>query len=92
MKCVICGMEVESIEDAIDQGWVPYFFDDQIESGPACSECSEALLKIDGDGEMELKEQYQGKISYKENFFHEASEKRILIGISIENTMQSILN
>ena len=27
MKCVICGMEVESIEDAIDQGWVPYFYD-----------------------------------------------------------------
>jgi hypothetical protein len=48
MKCVICGIEVESIEDAIDQGWVPYFYDGQIESGPACSECSEALLKIDG--------------------------------------------
>ena len=28
----------------------------QIEFGPACSECSEALLKIDEDGEMELKE------------------------------------
>jgi hypothetical protein len=92
MKCVICGMEVESIEDAIDQGWVPYFSDGQIESGPACSECSEALLKIDGDGEMELKEQYQGKINYKENFSHEASEERIVIGIAIENTMQSILN
>jgi hypothetical protein len=92
MECVICGMEVESIEDAIDQGWVPYFFDGQIESGPACSGCSEALLKIDGDGEMELKEQYQGKINYKENFSHNASEKRIMIGISIENTMQRILN
>ena len=92
MKCVICGIEVKSIQDAIDQGWVPYFYDGQIEYGPACSECSEALLKIDEDGEMELKEQYQGKISYKENFFHEASEERIVIGIAIENTIQSILN
>jgi hypothetical protein len=92
MKCVICGIEVKSIQDAIDQGWVPYFYDGQIEYGPACSECSEALLKIDEDGEMELKEQYQGKISYKENFFHDASEERILIGIAIENTVQSILN
>ena len=92
MKCVICGIEVESIEDAIDQGWVPYFYDGQIEYGPACSECSDALLKIDEDGEMELKEQYRGKISYKENFFHDASEERILIGIAIENTVQSILN
>ena len=92
MKCVICGIEVKSIEDAISQEWVPYFYDGQIESGPACSECSDALLKIDEDGEMELKEQYQGKISYKENFFHDASEERILIGIAIENTLQSILN
>ena len=85
-------MEVESIEDAIDQGWVPYFYDGQIESGPACSECSEALLKKDGEGEMGLKEQYQGKINYKENFSHNAPEKRIMIGISIANTIQSILN
>jgi hypothetical protein len=92
MECVICGIEVKSIEDAIDQGWVPYFYDGQIESGPACSECSEALLGIDENGELELKEQYQGKISYKENFFHGASEERILIGIAIENTIQSILN
>ena len=92
MKCVICGIEVKSIQDAIDQGWVPYFHDGQIEYGPACSECSDALLKIDEDGEMELKEQYRGKISYKENFFHDASEERILIGIAIESTVQSILN
>jgi hypothetical protein len=41
---------------------------------------------------LELKEQYQGEISYKENFFHDASKERILIGIAIENTVQSILN
>ena len=38
MKCVICGIEVESIENAIGQGSVPYFYDGQIEYGPACSE------------------------------------------------------
>ena len=85
-------MEVESIEDAIDQGWVPYFYDGQIESGPACSECSEALLKIDGDGEMELKEQYEGKVGYKKNVLYEASEEECIIGIAIENSLQSILN
>ena len=44
------------------------------------------------NGEMELKEQYQGKVKYKETFLYEASEERILIGIAIENSMQSILN
>jgi hypothetical protein len=85
-------MEVKSVEYAIDQGWVPYFYDGQNERGPACSECSETLLGIDENGELELKEQYQGKINYKENFSHNASEERIVIDIAIENTIQSILN
>ncbi|MBT3368190.1 MAG: hypothetical protein HN416_13640 [Nitrospina sp.] len=35
MICVICGMGTDSIEEAVDQGWIPYFYDGQIESGPA---------------------------------------------------------
>ena len=92
MKCVICGTEINSIEESIDQGWIPYFYEAEIECGPACPECSGTLLQIGENGEMEIKEQYQGKIKYKENFLHEASEETILIGIAIENSMQSILN
>jgi hypothetical protein len=62
---VICGIEADFIEEAIDQGWVPYFYDGQIESGPAYPECSVALLGMDKNGEMELKEQHQGKVRYK---------------------------
>ena len=92
MICVICGIETDAIEDAIDQGWIPYFYDGKIEHGPACPECSGILLQMDEDGEMELKQQYWGKVRYKENFMHEVSEGSILIDISIQNTMQSILN
>lgn len=24
MKCVICGIEINSIEESIEQGWIPY--------------------------------------------------------------------
>jgi hypothetical protein len=41
---------------------------------------------------MALKEQYQGKIRYKESFLYEVSEEEYLIGIAIENSIQSILN
>ncbi|HIJ19492.1 MAG TPA: hypothetical protein HPP58_00440 [Deltaproteobacteria bacterium] len=92
MTCVICGIEIDSIEDAMDQGWIPYFYENEIERGPACSECSEALLQMDEDGEMELKERYRGKVQYKENFMYETYEANLLMGISIQNTMQSILN
>lgn len=91
MKCVICGTEIGSIEESIDHGWTPYFYEGGTECGPACPECSGTLLQIGKDGEMEIKEQYQGKIKYKENL-HEASEETILIGIAIENSMQNILN
>ena len=92
MICVICGIEIDSIENAMDQGWTSYFYEGEIERGPACSECSGVLLQIGRDGQIELKEMYRGKIQYKENFMHEVSERNVLIGISIQNTMQSISN
>ena len=92
MKCVICGIEMDSIEESIDQGWIPFFYEGEIECGPACPECSGTLLQVGKDGAMEIKEQYQGKIRYKEILFNEPSEERILLDIAIENSMRSILN
>ena len=92
MNCVICGIEIYSIEELLDQGWIPYFYEGEIEYGPACSECSGTLLQMAEDGEMELKERYEGEIIYQEDFLYEASEEEYLIGIAIENSIQSILN
>ena len=92
MKCVICGIEADFIEERIDLGWTPYFYEAQIEHGPACPECSEVLLEMDSFGEMGLKERYRRKINYKETFVDKASMKGIFIQIAIQRTMQSILN
>ena len=92
MKCVICGIEINSIEELIDQGWIPYFYEGEIEYGPACSECSGTLLQMAEDGEMELKERYEGEIIYQEDFLYEVSDEEYLISIAIENSIQSILN
>ena len=92
MKCVICGIEINSIEELIDRGWIPYFYDAEIECGPACPECSGTLIQMGKDGEMELKEQYEGKIGYKENYLYQPAEEECIIGIAIENNLQSILN
>ena len=80
MKCVICGIEINFIEESTDQGWIPYFYDAEIECGPACPECSGTLIQMGKDGEMELKEQYEGKIEYKENYLYKPSEEECLIG------------
>ena len=92
MKCVICGIEIYSIEELLDQGWIPYFYEGEIEYGPACSECSGTLLQMAEDGEMELKERYEGEIIYQEDFLYEVSDEEYLISIAIENSIQSILN
>jgi len=92
MNCVICGIEIYSIEELLDQGWIPYFYEGEIEYGPACSECSGTLLQMAEDGEMELKERYEGEIIYQEDFLYEVSDEEYLISIAIENSIQSILN
>jgi hypothetical protein len=46
MKCVICGIEVDSPEKAMDEGWIPAFYEGQKEHGPACAGCSESLIEL----------------------------------------------
>lgn len=92
MKCVICGIETNSIEEAIDQIWIPYFHESQTEHGPICPECSEVLLEMDDDGEMYLKGQFKGKIVYQMTSRQEVSVEKIITNIFIQNSLQSMLN
>jgi hypothetical protein len=64
MRCIICGILIDSIEEAIDAGWIPYFPDGDQQHEPACRECSETLLRIDENGEMEVRDEYRGKMRY----------------------------
>jgi len=64
MKCAICGIEIESIDEAIEQDWIPCFFEQETEHEFACPGCSEIFLELGEDGEMEVKEEYRGKIKY----------------------------
>ncbi|MEJ2431297.1 MAG: hypothetical protein P8075_20645 [Deltaproteobacteria bacterium] len=67
MKCAICGIEIDSVDDGIEQGWIPYVWEgDHTKEGPFCSSCCEALFQIDEVGEYVVKEEYRGKITYQE--------------------------
>lgn len=54
MKCSICGIEVETIDEAIDTGWIPYFYEGEKEHGPVFSSCADTMIEFGKDGEMEL--------------------------------------
>ena len=64
MKCAICGIEVETIDDAILDNWLPSFYEGENEHGPVCSSCAETMIVMGEDGEMELKAEFHGKIQY----------------------------
>ena len=64
MRCTICGIEIESIDEAIEEGCIPCFYEVDKEHEFACLGCSEIFLKLGEDGEMEVKEEYRGKIKY----------------------------
>ena len=63
MKCAICGIEVETINEAIENDWLPYFYEGEKDHGPACSSCAETMIGMGDDGEMEVKADYCGKSS-----------------------------
>jgi uncharacterized protein with PIN domain len=64
MRCSICGMEIDSIDEAIDEGWIPYFCDGEREHEFVCPGCTEVFLESGEDGEMQVKEEYRRKIKY----------------------------
>ena len=74
VKCAICGMEVESIEAAIQSNWIPGFFEYDEEHGPACPSCTEHLLEVADDGEFDLRDEFRGKIVYMEEEIEEEPE------------------
>jgi len=72
MKCAICGMQIDSVDEAIDKGWIPYVREgDQEIDGPFCPSCTETLIQIDEDGEFLVKEEYRGKIVYLDGDLYE---------------------
>ena len=80
MFCSICGTEIESIDDAIEQGWIPSFWDGDIHHEACCPACSDTILQVGEDHEYEIKPKYQGKIVY---FDPDSGKHHMAIGIAL---------
>jgi hypothetical protein len=86
MKCVICGIQIDSVDEAIEKGWTPYFYEGEKEYEPACPDCTASLLQFSGDGEMEVREEYRGIIAYQEEEQKEDLVAEIILSTAEENT------
>jgi len=61
MRCAICGFQIDSVDEAVEEGSTPYFCDGETEHEFACLGCAETFLQEGEDGEMEVKDGYRGK-------------------------------
>jgi len=66
MNCAICGIQIDSVDEAVEQGWTPSFCDNKIQHDPACPACTDSLLQINEHGEREVNEKFRGKIEFLE--------------------------
>jgi len=82
MRCAICGIEIESIDEAIKGDWIPYFFEEETEHEFACPGCAEIFLQLGEDKEMEVKEEYRGKIKYLD----EKPEEHLVMGVMLKSS------
>jgi len=56
MKCCFCGKEVASIDEAVEAGWYPDFWQGDVNwQGPVCCDCQQEHLFTDESGEYVLK-------------------------------------
>jgi len=64
MKFSICGIQISTVIEAAEEGSSPYFYGGETEHDVACPACTQALLQEGGHGEMEVKEEFRGKLKY----------------------------
>ena len=72
MICSICGFQIDSVDEAVEQEWCPNFYDGTQLRDVACPSCTEAVLQEGADGEWEIKEEYRGKLRYLDGIGDEA--------------------
>lgn len=51
---------MENIEEAIENGRLPYLYEGEKEHGPAHCSCAETMITTGEDGDMALKAEYLG--------------------------------
>jgi len=78
MRCAICGIRIDSVDEAVEEGWTPYFYDGETEHEVACPACNQALLQEGEESEMEVKEEFRGKLKYLNESGEEAWQFFIL--------------
>ena len=77
---------IDSIDQAITEGWLPSFYDGEIQHEVCCPSCSETIVQVGDDLEYEVKPEYQGKIVYQDT---ENRNQHYVMGIAVLTESQN---
>jgi hypothetical protein len=64
MRCSICGTQIASFLEALEEGWCPCFYEGNDLHDVACPSCTDILLQYGEDDEFEVKEKYRRKLRF----------------------------
>ena len=93
MKCSICGIQIDLVEDAIERGWISSFYDEMDnEHEFACSDCVQLFLTTGVDGEWDVKEEFREKLTYLDEGRTQAPQNDLVIGILVREEESAKLN
>ena len=92
MRCSICGILIDSVDEAAEEDWTPYFYDGTQMHDVACPSCSQSLLRQGDDGELEVKDEFRGKLKYVGQREDEVRQDHLLIGIAVLDNEPGKLN
>jgi hypothetical protein len=83
MRCSICGIVIDDIEKAIEEGWIPSYWDGEQQHDPACAGCSQAILENGEDGELQVRAEYRGKVKFLDNLPESNPKGDLVMGVMI---------
>jgi hypothetical protein len=59
MKCSICGTQIAAVDEAIEEGWVPYFYRRHREREFSSLTSSQAILRVEDCQQIAVKDGLQ---------------------------------
>jgi len=87
MRCSICGTQVDSFCEALEEGWCPGFYEGNDLHDMACAACTDMLLQYGEDDELEVKDEYRGKLRFLDTPENDARQELLKIKAPVfENT------
>jgi hypothetical protein len=79
MRCLICGTQISSFPEALEEEWCRGFYEGNDLHDVACPSCKDILLQYGEDDEFEVKREYRGKLRFLDRPENDARQELLRV-------------